>query len=310
MRRRPRPMTWATAAVLLLIACAAPRLASAQQGAQQGAQQRIVRGHGLAATASVRVFAMAGSVTVTGWDRDSIHVEGTVGAGLTPHVGGTRTGYKVTTYDGRQDETSPSHLTIRVPRRVQLWIKTTTAGITVRDVDGSLDLYSIEGGIDVAGAPGELRAETMRGAVTLAGTPRWVRAKSGSGAVRFTGSAQDIALSTVSGAIGSSSRFDRGRFESVRGAITVTGALRPSAMLDVDDHDGDVTLRLATPVSAAFTVYTFGGSITSDLAVARPVASRRAGRELAFTSGAGDARVTVRTYGGDVALEKSAPAAP
>ena len=266
------------------------------------AQQPFHRGGALDPTAAVRLFSMAGSVTVTGWDRDSIDVRGTVGAGLEPVAGGTRTGWKMSTYDGRQRADAPSHLVVRVPRRAQLWIKTTSASITVSQVDGSLDLYTIEGPIDVRGAPRELTAETMRGAVAIRGTPGWVRAKSGTGDVAFDGTAQDVALSTVGGRISSSTRFTRGRFESVRGAIALHGPFGGTATADVDSHAGAVELHLDAKSSAAITAYTLTGAITNTLTNALPRTAKGSGSELAFTIGDGRARLMVRTYSGNISL--------
>lgn len=286
---------------------AIPLLAVAALGVRSaGAQQPYVRAQALDATAAVRVFSMAGSITVVGWDRDSVDVRGTVGPGLTPRGGGTRTAFKLSTYDGEQDARSPSHLELRVPRRAQLWIKVASASVTVRGVDGGVDVYSIDGRIDVAGAPSELRAESMRGAVTIVGSPAWVRAKSGAGTVRFDGSARDLALSTVGGAIVSTTAFARGRFESVRGDITLTGALAGAATADVDSHAGAVTLRLGPAASAAFTVFSVSGAITNELTAERARPSRGTGRELAFTTGTGAARVTVRTFSAPVALRRAA----
>jgi hypothetical protein len=245
-------------------------------------QQPFRRGRALEPTAAVRVFAAAGTLTIEGWDRDSVDVAGTVGAGLTPRAGGTASGYKLSTYDGDPDLSSPSTLVVRVPRRAQVWAKTTTARLVARGLAGDVDLYTIEGAIDVRGASATVTAESMRGDVTVAGAPRWVRAKSGTGRVALDGAAEDVALSTVSGAVTSTGRFARGRFESVSGDVTLVGPLAGPTAADVDTHSGAVTLRLGPAVSAAFTVYTLTGRITNQLSPARADASwpsrRGAGR--------------------------------
>jgi len=138
--------------------------------------------------------------------------------------------------------------------------------------------------------------------VRIEGSPGWVRAKSGTGAVTFDGTARDLALSTVSGRIASSSRFARGRFESVRGDIELSGPLPAAAIADVDNHAGAVTLRLGTQASAACTVCTVSGRIVNELSAARPRKASGTGSELAFATGGGAARVTVRTFDGAVAL--------
>jgi hypothetical protein len=277
--------------------------ATAATAATAGAQRPFATARALDATAAVRVFSMAGSITVVGWAHDSIHVTGTVGAGLTPRAGGTRTAFKLTTYDGEQDARIPSHLEIRLPRRAQLWIKVGAADVAVRGVEGSVEVYTIDGRVVVAGAPTELTAETMRGAVQVTGAPGWLRARSGTGAVRFDGTAGDVALSTVSGSIACAGEFRRGRLESVRGDILLTSALTRAAAVDVDSHAGAVTLRLRGRPDAAFTVYSVSGAIANALTAERVRPSRGTGRELALVTGRGSTRVSVRTFSGRVTLQ-------
>ena len=290
----PRAAMFGAVALLPLLALLA--------AAPLRAQQPFTRGRAVEPGAAVRVHSMAGTVTVEGWDRDSVHVSGTVGAGLTPYSGGARTYFKVTTYEGEQDPQSASHLVLRVPRRAQLWVKTTSASVTVRGVDGSVELNTIDGAVAVTGAPDELSVASMRGAVRVDARAGWVRIRTGTGDVDVRGAARDLAVSTVSGRIASTTRFARGRLESVRGDIVLAGPLAAAATADVDSHAGAVTLRVGPRASAAFTVYTVTGSIVNELSAARPRETPGTGRELAFVTGEGAARVTVRTFQGAVAL--------
>ena len=144
----------------------------------------------------------------------------------------------------------------------------------------------------------------MRGDISVSGRPRWLRAKSGTGKVVFDGSVQDVALSSISGSIRSSTRFERGRFESVSGDIYLEGPLARGATAEVDNHRGAVTMRLAHDASAAFTVFTVSGRILNELSADRPRQSNRTGAELSFSRADAAARVTVRTFAGPVALRR------
>ena len=273
---------------------------------QLPAQQPIHRGARLSATASVQLFTAAGTVLVEGWDRDSIDIRGTVGRGLTPRAGGDSLAFKLSTYDGQQDLSQPSHLVVRVPRRAQLWLKGTTGTNTARALGGAVDLYSIAGPIEADGLTGDLTAESMRGDVTVRGTLRWLRARSGEGRVQFAGAARDVAASTVRGAIVLRGRSDRARVETVSGSVEVAWTAEGASSLDIDSHDGAVTLQLGPRRDAAVSLFTHDGRIDNQLTAARPSRSGLKGSALSLSLGTGDARVQVRTFSGTIVLGDAA----
>lgn len=260
------------------------------------AQQPIHRGARLSATASVQFFTAAGTVLVEGWDRDSIDIRGTIGRGLTPRSGGDSLAFKLSTYDGQQDLSQPSQLVIRVPRRAQVWLKGTTGTITVRALGGAVDLYSIAGPIEAEGLTGDLTAESMRGDVTVRGALRWLRARSGDGRVQFVGEARDVAATTVRGAIVLRGSSDRARVETVSGSVHITASADGSSSLDIDAHDGPVTLLLGPRREATVSLFTYDGRIDNRLTSASPSRSGRKGRALTLVLGTGSARVHVRTF--------------
>lgn len=266
------------------------------------AQQPFHRGAPLAPAAAVQMFTAAGSVVVQGWDRDSIDIRGTIGRGLTPHAGGDRLAFKMSTYDGRQDLSQPSHLVVRLPHRAQLWLKSTTGTITARAISGAVDLYSISGAITAEAMTGDVTAESMRGNVTVSGSPRWLRLRSGEGDVLFDGSARDVAISTVRGNVTLRGAADRARAETVSGRVEISLPAMGAASLDVDSHDGPVRLDLGTAPDATIDVYTLDGVISNELTAAPARRAGGKGSVLSVVSGRGSARVTVRTFSGEVVL--------
>lgn len=260
------------------------------------------RGARVDPTAAIRVYALAGQVTVHGWDRDSVHLVTSAAAGTRVHAGGTRTAYKVNTYEGIPERVPVVQIRMYVPREAQLWIKTTSAPIVARDVRGSVDLYTIEGSVTATGTPRELRIETMRGTVDISGDPTWLRVRSGTGDVRFTGRAMDLDISSVSGGITTTAGRQRGRVETVRGEVRLTSAPAPRGMMEVDSHSGSV-FSSATPTgNAQYIAFTATGRIRNALTQDRPVDVSNVGRELRVTVGRGEARVTIRTFSGSVQL--------
>jgi DUF4097 and DUF4098 domain-containing protein YvlB len=276
-----------------------------------GAQTKVTRSFQLNANGAVRVHALVGTVTVRGWDRDSVTVRGNLGAGNRLLGGGGRTGVKLFVEAENDRQPAASTLEVMVPTRAKVWIKTATADVTVSGVNGSLDLYVIGGTIDVTGNPADVNAEAIDGSIIVRGSPGWVRAKSASGTVTLRGTSRDATLSTVSGRIvvdGSAAPrgvFERGRFESVTGDISFQGGIERGADVRFDSHGGSVTVMLPSR-GADLEVTTIAGTIRNEASSARPQAGRYGrGAELKTTVGNGGAALSVRTFKGAITIRRA-----
>lgn len=267
------------------------------------AQQPSARGWAAAPGAAVRVFNLAGSTRVTGWDRDSIAVSGTVAGGGRLFGGGSRTALKVGVEPGVPGGDPPAAiLEVRVPHGAALSIKSTTADVTVSGLTGTIEVLSVSGRVTVTGDARQVSAESMTGAVTVRGTTPVVRVRTADGAATVEGAVDDLRIETVSGPIvARGGRARMARLESVAGAVTFDGALAPDGTLDVQTHESSVTLRLPAGIGAAFDLTTFDGLLANRFGTeaARP---SRGGKPLRFTVNGGGARVTVRTLKGDVSV--------
>ena len=275
------------------------------------AQTRVSRSFPLNPDGSVRIHALVGNVLVRGWDRDSVTVRGTLGAGNRLHSGGGRTGIKMFVEAENDLRPTASTLEIMVPARAKVWIKTATADVRVGSVTGSLDVYVISGTIDVSGSPADVNAEAIDGTILIRGSPGWVRAKSASGAVSLWGASRDVNLSTVSGRItvdGNAAPrgvFERGRFESVTGDISFRGGIERGADLRFDSHGGAVDVTLPQR-GADIELTSISGAIRNEASSARPLAGRYGrGAELRTTIGDGGAAVSVRTFKGAITIHRA-----
>ena len=271
------------------------------------AQKKIERKLALGMEGALRVHNMVGSVVVHGWNKDTVLVRGTLGAGDEFHMGGGYTGAKMFVESSNERNPKPTRLEIWVPARIRLWVKTATASIDVTGVSGGLDLYVVSGTIDVTGNPRELNAEAIDGDIHVTGSPPWLRAKSATGVITFRGASADAALSTVSGAIKvDGGLFERTKIETVTGNITFVGQLDRSGVFDFDTHGGAVDIALPDKTNASFTVVTIAGKIENLLSRTRPFAGRFGrGQELTTEVGAGGAKVNVRTFKGPVTIRRA-----
>lgn len=272
-----------------------------------GAQTKVDRGLRLNRDAPFRIYSLAGSVKVTGWNRDSVHVRGTVAKGDEFRMGGTPTGGK--SFVENADERNPkdAQLEVYVPAHAKIWIKTASGSVTVSGVSGSLDIYTVSGGITVTGNPDDLNAEAIDGNIEVTGRPRFVRAKSASGRVQFSGTSDDATLSTVSGAVViAGGKFERARIESVTGPIQFTGSVALGGSTVFDTHSGTVDITVPQSSGTDIEIVTIAGRIVNKLTSTAPRVGRYGrGGELNTTNGDGGAQLIAKSFKGVITLRSS-----
>jgi hypothetical protein len=271
------------------------------------AQRRINERRAVVSAGFIRIAIPEGDVRVVGWERDSLAVSGTAADGFTIEV--TRQGAKVGHWSDSGAPTSVSQVTIHVPHRSQVWVKTGGGNINIANVTGALDLFSVSGAIVVAGAAREIYAETMGGAITLSDVQaNAARVKTGGGAIRLAGDVADVTAVSVSGDINSAlTTFGRARFESLDGQIRHYGPIPDAAVMDVINHNGGITLIIPPKTSADFAFNLYQADLTDEFGIKKRwmMSNKFKGKEMTF--GIGDrpaARVTIRSFKGPVAIRR------
>ena len=271
--------------------------------APAAAAQEVARGWSAAPTAAVRVFNLAGSTRITGWDRDSIAVTATVGAGGRLYGGGSRSALKLGVEPATPGGDAPAAaLEVRVPRGVTLSVKSAGADVEVRSVSGTIEISSVSGRVTVTGTARQISVESMIGDVMVQASAPAIRVHTAGASATVQGAVEDLRVETVSGAIVVRPGTPRQtRLESVTGSITFDGGLAADGTLDVHTHESAVRLTLPSAIAASFELTTFDGLLVNRFgrAAARP---SRGGKPLRFEVNGGGAMVSVRTLKGDVAV--------
>lgn len=284
-----------------LLLCLAPAPANAQT-------KEISRKIWVAPGGFVRLFNLAGSVTVQGWDQDSLQITGpvsTAGDGELV-VSPGKQGAKVSLW-GSEERSARGTLLVRVPRRSQLWVKTQDAAVTIADFEGGIDVMTGSGNVEISGRPRELYVESVGGAVNLAVTTRSARVKTGAGAVTLRGVIDEATVSTVGGPIFTmDSRITQARLESVEGRISFSGELATPGSMQIINHAGPIDLALAPKASGEFSVSIFDGVFKDEFGVkAKLWPAKAKGREYTFTLGARpDNDVQIRSFKGTVTIKR------
>ncbi|OFV79893.1 MAG: hypothetical protein A2Y78_03820 [Acidobacteria bacterium RBG_13_68_16] len=272
------------------------------------AQQRVDEKRPAGKDGVVEVHNVAGSVRVTGWDREEVAVTGTLGKGterLEFSGSGNRTLVKVV-LPHFSHHVDGSDLEIKVPAGSTLDVETVSADITADGVSGSLELESVSGTVTAGGDPRRFDVKTVSGDVEVTAANAPGRAKSVSGRVMLKGVAGAVEASSVSGEVsvtgGSVSTVE---LETTSGTITLDAGLAKDARVEAKTVSGEVKLVLPSNVGADFEVTTFSGDITNDFGQpARRTSEYAPGKELSFSVGGGGARVEAKSFSGNVYLRK------
>ena len=259
-------------------------------------QPPVERRQALTPGAGVKIFMPAGHVHLIGWDKDTVVVRGLVARGSTFYYGAFRGGVKMSV----DPDSGSATLDVYVPRSSIVSIKAVSADIDATDVSGWF--YGVSSHIRIRGAVKNLEAESISGDVDLAVTAPWIRARTGQGHLTLGGSVTDVNASTINGSIDlTTAGLQRARVSTVNGDIRFAGDPGTDGLVDIDDYAGPVDLALAAHMGGECDVTTVFGTIVSEISSVRPVAGTSGrGQSLAFAIGRGSARVTVRTFKGDV----------
>lgn len=275
------------------------------------ASQSVDETRDVDADARIDIDIVSGSIKVTGWDRDQVRVTGTIGddvESLDVAGGGSSLSVELDVPDswGRRRREIDADLEISVPAGARLTVETVSAEIKVMEVNGTVDLGSVSGTIEMTGSPSRAEVETVSGDIRVDGNQTSITAESVSGDVELTGVAETVEASSVSGHLEvSASQIERATFESVSGDLEFSGGLTANARFHAECHSGNVTLRLPADTSATWEVETFSGNVTNEFGPEPKRSSEYGpGKWLKFTTGSGDARITVDSFSGNVRFRK------
>jgi len=291
--------TLKTLLIVLAAATAAP-LVHAQQTVDQR-READPKGQ-------VFIENQAGSIHVTGWDKNEVAVTGSLGRraeGLSLHGDGSQTRIEVEVHGNPMGVRSD--IEVKVPKGSDVSIEGFQAEITVDQVLGEVRADTVNGSVSVSGDAREVEIETVNGNLEVKGGASRVRAESVNGGVVIEGASGEVEASTVNGRLhvrGGS--FRRAALETVNGEVVFEGALAPRATLDAESVGGSIELRLGGDVDASFDVSTFSGDIDNRLSDQKPEKTSRwtPEKELRFTLGTGAAKVSVNTLSGGILLAK------
>lgn len=257
---------------------------------------------------SVEVGNTAGSVKVTGWDRNEVQVTGELGDGterLDFATDGKVTRIKVI-LPNRSYNVEDTDLVISMPAASRLSVNTVSADIAVTGVTGAQRLVAVSGDVRTEAGAQDVECRTVSGDVHVAGSAKkgLLTINTVSGDATALKVAGEVNANTVSGNVTlGMGETSRSRVRSTSGDLTLALLLGPDGKIDAESISGDVRLDFVGPVNAEFDVSSFNGEIRNCFGPKPVSASEYApGKDLRFREGQGSGWVRIKTMNGDISV--------
>ncbi|MCH9649244.1 MAG: DUF4097 domain-containing protein [Deltaproteobacteria bacterium] len=275
------------------------------QAEQARSKSCAVSGNG-----EIEISNLSGSVEVIGWSREEVAVEATVGEGVKELVvscQGSRAKVEVLLKEGSshyKNGAADAHLTIQVPSQSLLSVETVSANIQVSEVTASAEMESVSGNVAFSGSADEVSAESVSGNVEIQGTANQLEAESVSGTVSVAEASGQLSVSSISGTVEVLGGFvTEAEIDSVSGSVTFRAELAANGELEAESHSGSVSIALPASTSAVIKASSFSGGISNDLGSEKADKGSDSRREVEFTLGGGEGRVSVETFSGSISFE-------
>ena len=263
------------------------------------------------ADAEILIFNTAGEIEIEGWSNNQVMVDADMGRDVEEIYfvsDGDEVMIEVKVPNKSNHRSIDTDLVVKVPEGATIHVGGVSADITVVGVQGEQKLETVSGDIETDAFEADIDAESVSGDIDADGRGGSIR----TGVTTVSG---DITLNDFSGEINGEAvngdieiiggSFEKVRVETVNGDISFQAGLHGDSRLRMETVNGAVDVELTSDLSARVDIETFNGGINNCFGPEPRRTSKYApGRELKFTEGSGDGRVTIRTLNGRVTLCK------
>jgi|HubBroStandDraft_4_1064222.scaffolds.fasta_scaffold13456_3 DUF4097 and DUF4098 domain-containing protein YvlB len=255
----------------------------------------------------VDISNVAGSIEVSGWDRQEVSVRAELESGVenveVGSEGGRITIKVVLPHSSSHGE---ARLHVQIPKDSELDVSAVSADIQVRGVLGVQRLSAVSGDVTAEIAAADVEAKTVSGEVRIKGhdQPARLHLSSVSGDLRLEHGAGDLEAGTVSGTMVVSLDSARSvRAHSTSGDLRFEGKLTRGATFEASSVSGDLNVRASADGGYAYEASSFSGDI-SDCFDVKPERSGEyaPGHRLQGSRGEGAGHMHLKTMSGDIQL--------
>lgn len=261
-----------------------------------------------ATNGKVEVSSVAGSIRITAWNRDQIHIGGTLSRDaqqLAIEKTANGVSIRVVLPHSTFGNVEGSHLVIQLPAASQLEVHTVSADIDAGGLDGSVRLESVSGNVALVSKSANIYANAISGDVGVTGSApnAKIDAHSISGKLRIEQVNGNLRAGSTSGDIqlAGENRLQGAKIETTSGDLRFAATLSPDGDYEFHSVSGNVVLSLPTVPSATFDVASFSGGIDTNFGPKpRRTSEFTPGKEWHY--GSGNADIRIRTLSGDIRI--------
>lgn len=271
--------------------------------------------HAASANAKISISNVAGSVNVTAWDRNEVQVSGELGEGAKPlEITGDNDHLSIEVESrgssgwfnfGGSSKMAPSTLELHVPRGASLDVNVISAPLVIDGLaGGAVEINTISGNVRIHARTPSLQVDSVSGAIEFSGHAEQASLQTVSGEILAPALGSKVKLQTISGRIqAGGGPWRKFSLSTVSGDVQLSGGLTSGGDADIDSMSGDVQWRLPAATSAVLHASSFSGDLHSDFG--SPTQARRGpGSSLDARLGAGDGKIHIETFSGDLRLRK------
>ncbi|MEO7053243.1 MAG: DUF4097 family beta strand repeat-containing protein [Rhodanobacter sp.] len=271
--------------------------------------------HAASTTAKISISNIAGSVTVTAWDRNEVQLSGELGDGAKPlQIVGDNEHLTIKVESrggsgwfnfGSDNRMSPSTLELHVPRAASLDVNVISAPLVVDGlVGGTIKINAISASARIHADTRSLEVNSVSGSIELAGHADQAVLQTVSGQILAPALGGKAQLQTISGRIqAGGGPWQKLSLSTVSGDVQLTGGLAAGGDADIDSMSGDLQWRLPAATSAKLHASSFSGDLRSDFGT--PIQAQHGpGSSLDTNLGAGNGKIHIETFSGDLRVRK------
>jgi DUF4097 and DUF4098 domain-containing protein YvlB len=263
------------------------------------------------ANGRVQVSSIAGSIKVTAWNRNEIHISGTLSRDAERLAVENTSGgvsIRVVLPEHTSGNMEGSDLVIQVPAASRLEVHTVSADIDADGLTGSsVRLESVSGNVALVSKSADIDATAISGDVGVSGSAQnaQVAARSISGKVHIENVNGNLRAGSTSGDIelAGENSLQGAKLDTTSGDIRFAAALGAGGDYEFHSVSGNVALSLPKVPAANFDVSSFSGDIDTNFGPQpRRTSEFGPGKEWHYQSGSGDVDIRIRTLSGDIRI--------
>jgi hypothetical protein len=278
-----------------------------------GAERPVNERRALNADGRVFVNDVAGTVVVTGWNRNEVVASGTLGYGVDHlEVSGDDSSLSfVVKLPKHGHNVGETQLRLMVPYGANVELETVSADVSVQGTRGPLKISTVSGDVGADVQSPQVAVQTVSGDLILRAPSKQTQANTVSGDLHLSGLEGELTVESVSGNLSvSGSRFSELRLKSISGDMGLDASFAPTARVTGETLSGNITLHVPADVSGTALVKSFSGESQCDLQQASTSAVNKGKkREYVFGDGHG-VNLELSTFSGDVHIDRLQGRAP